>query len=105
MTMTWEQKFMALKALAEMSLEMRSPGDWFVPSGGVEVTSDNSATLTGKYGNGPTPQLAVEDHWKQLTELKPGEYLVLHAMLPTRSHHRWNGYMWESLPVQKRGNK
>ena len=67
--MNWEQKLEALNALAECSLKMRDPGNWYV-SQSVEVKV--GAMLVGRYGNGESPQEAVEDNWRQLTELNPG---------------------------------
>lgn len=89
--MTWEEKLSACQALAECSLRMRKPGDWYV-SHLVEVV--NGPMLQSRYGNGGTPQDAVEDHWTQLTELKAHECLVVNSMTDQRREVRWNGYMW-----------
>jgi hypothetical protein len=98
--MTTDEKFDAIKALARAVLEMRVPGDWYVSQQGVEITSDGAGILRGFWGGGATPQEAIEDHWRQMTEgLKPSEYLVTHAMsTPDRKHHRWNGYRWAEMP-------
>jgi len=97
--MDYQEKFAAINAVAEASLLMRKPGDWYV-SQPTEITSDSSAMLSGKYGNGETPEKAIDAHWDELTRtLKPDEYVVIHAGDPKRRRHlRWNGYMWEDLP-------
>jgi hypothetical protein len=94
--MNWEQKLEALQGLdCEISLRMRAPGNWYVDHRGIEVKKHGSAILRGEYGNGRTPEEAVEDHWRLLTGLGPEEYVVLHAMLPEKRRHVvWSGFMW-----------
>ena len=100
MLMTWEQKLQALQSLADCELHMRRPGDWFVNQ---RVQIGGNGLLTGSYGNGATPEKAVEDHWKVLTNLDLDQYLVISASsIRERQHVRWNGFMWEALPVQQR---
>ena len=96
-TMTWEQQFAAAGAIGdEIALRMRKPGDWYVDHRGVHVKE--GAMLVGSYGNGATPEEAVRDHWRALTELKPGSYLVVSAGREARRHaYRWNGYMWSTV--------
>jgi hypothetical protein len=89
--MTWEQKLAALKALADASLRMRAPGDWYV-SHSVNVT-DHPCMSRGFYGNGTTPEEAVNDHWRQLVdELGGGHYLKV--LGTPDKFYRWNGFMW-----------
>ena len=98
--MTWEEKFAALNALAECSLKMRKPGDWYV-SQSVETKDHNSAMLESNYGNGATPEAAVLSHWEQVAMLPPMHYVVLDAMDRKRRRHVvWNGYMWTDSPWQ-----
>jgi hypothetical protein len=95
MKMTWEKKFAALKSLAgdfNVSLRMRTPGDWYVDVRGIEVADHNF--LTSPTHSGKTPSDAVERCWKEHTELPTGSYLVKNAMLPERIAFKWNGYMW-----------
>lgn len=89
-----EQKFEAVQCLARASLMMREPGNWYV-SQSVEVK--NGSMLEGRYGNGKTPEEAIQDHWEQLTELDPGEYIVINAASDNRKAVRWNGYMWSEV--------
>lgn len=66
-------------------VKMRAPGDWYVNSN-MEHAHGQSM-LIGNYGNGFTPALAVEAHWKQYadgTPFKCGD-----------DWFRWNGFMWE----------
>lgn len=96
--MTWEEKLDAMIALAPGTTIQRRPGaNWYVAMRGCEITKDDSGILDGRYGNGATPQLAVEDAWKTYTELKPEEYIIRGAMSNNPRHFRWNGYMWEEL--------
>ena len=92
--MDWEQKLLALQALARVQLCMRSPGDWYV-STTTEIK--NGSILDGRYGNGKTPEAAVVDHWKVVTALDPHEYLVVNAHRKNRRAVTWNGFMWTDV--------
>lgn len=95
--MTYEQKMAALNALAECAVKMRKPGDWYVEQS-TEVTADGRSVLEGRYGDGTSPQDAIENHWKVLvTDLGPTEYIVIHSRdeQRRRRHLTWNGFMWE----------
>jgi hypothetical protein len=100
---TWEEKFAAIQALArEASLKMRKPGDWYVEAVGVEISE--GCLLVGSYGNGRTPQEAVEDHWIKWTQLTGKQtHLVKNAMRDDRQTYRWNGYMWAEVHEPKVG--
>ena len=88
----WEQKLQALNAIGDCKLIMRQPGNWYV-SQGVDVK--NIHVLEGRYGNGRTPQEAVEDHWNSLTNLAEHEYVVgREGCVGDRTAVRWNGFMW-----------
>lgn len=92
--LTWEQKFDAIKALEhDAHLRMRGPGDWFV--GGTHAEIKREGTLVGLYGNGTTPQEAVEDHWRKWTKLDT--VLIKDARSPERSAWKWNGWRWMGL--------
>lgn len=91
--MTWEQKLAALQALAECHLCMRKPGDWYV-SHRVDVGGEGF--LRGSYGNGKTPEEAVNDHWEIYTaQLKPGNVVVAYGNSDREKRVRWNGFMWQ----------
>lgn len=95
--MTWEQKLGAFQMLADTHLRMRKTGDWYV-SCGVEVKkSPGSCMLVGTYGEGTSPESAVEDHWRKLVDELPDKaYLVIIGA--NRRAVRWNGYMWADIP-------
>jgi hypothetical protein len=91
----WEEKFAACQALGgECALKMRKPGDWYFAQRGVDIKS--GPMLVGKFGQGATPQAAVEDHFRNLTELKSHEYVVINAY-GIRRAVRWNGFMWADV--------
>jgi hypothetical protein len=100
---TWEEKWLALKALSpDISLRMREIGDWYVSHPGVEMKpSKDSVILHGVAGGGPTPEAAVDDHWRLVALEPPPAFIVLNAMhREQRRHMRWNGYMWVDLPIE-----
>jgi hypothetical protein len=92
-TMDWQQKAAALDALAEISIKCRGVGDWYVSQ---KVDVKDGALLVGRYGNGATPQEAIEDHWRQLVdEIEPTpKYLIARTYSDERMPRRWNGFMW-----------
>jgi hypothetical protein len=95
--MTWEQKLAACKSLAECCLAIRKPGDWYV-HWQAHLTEHGSVLMSGQYGNGSSPQEAVEDHWRKVTGIKPNEYWLAYAHTESmRRAARWNGYMWEPV--------
>jgi hypothetical protein len=95
--MTWEQKFAAINAIAEASLKMRKPGDWYV-SQNVEVKETRgSSVIVSRFGNGTTPEDAVEDHFNSLTAEQPLAYVRVTKFGVIR-HVLWNGFMWVDDP-------
>lgn len=93
--MTWEQKFVALKALGDCALKMRAPGDWYLSLHGVEV---KRGPMLGSVGeSGPTPEAAVTATWDAVTTLPPGQYLVMGALRSTRRAVVWGGFMWQEV--------
>jgi hypothetical protein len=98
--MTWEQKYEAMSALVghfNISLKMRKAGDWYVMAKGREI--GGNGMLLSAYGNGKTPEKAIEDDWeKYTTELGAGRIIVINAAGKDRCEVRWNGYRWEGVP-------
>lgn len=95
--MTWQQMLMAIQALGETSLKMRKPGDWYVSA---HTSIANAGLLEGRYGNGSTPEEAVEDHWERITNLAPHEYVVT-SRGGERLNVKWTGFMWEHLTTEQ----
>lgn len=91
----WEEKLSALQALTDTCLRMRSPGDWYVMAHGRCIGGDGF--LRGSYGNGKTPQEAVEDDWRQMTTHPLSSYIVVGSGEKER-RVRWNGFMWVDVP-------
>lgn len=93
--MTWEQKLQALQALTDTSLRMRKPGDWYVCAVGRSVKE--GAFLKGEYGNGISPESAVEDDFKKVAELLPPEHYIVVDRNGKRLARKWNGFMWQEV--------
>ncbi len=75
---------------------MRKVDDWYI---GQQTEIGGDGMLIGKYGNGTTPEEAIENHWfKLVDDIEPAKYIVTCAMRDKRKHWRWNGYMWRELP-------
>lgn len=87
--MNWEQKLAALQALGDTSLRMREPGNWYV-NGAGEIAQDRM--LVGEYGNGATPEAAVNDHWQKFT----GTGQIVRLSGDRRV--TWRGFMWADVP-------
>lgn len=94
--MTTQDKYDALMALSpSFKIHMRKIGDYyFSPSASVEVATRNKGILRSTYGNGSTPEAAIDDCFRVLTEIGPDDFLVLEAYSPARREVRWNGFMW-----------
>ncbi len=98
--MDWQQKAAALDALAEIQIMMRGVGDWYVQQN-VQIRKRD--VLYGEYGNGDTPQAAIEDHWAKLVSELEGSphYLVARKGDGSRRPVRWNGFMWADVAEPK----
>lgn len=94
--MHWEQKLQALNALAECNVKMRKPGDWYVCHS-AELKTCGAGVLRGEYGNGASPEEAVNNHWSKLTELPDSDYIVIGAFTQNRKAFIWNGFMWQEV--------
>lgn len=89
--MNWEQKLETMMALGACELIMRKPGDWYVNQ---DVSLQDGRLLVSEYGNGTTPQEAVENHFDGLAlGSSPKKYLVIRDD-GGRRHVYWNGYRW-----------
>lgn len=100
--MTWEQKFIALKALSpEMHLTTTLDREWVCAGKGLEESSDHSPVLAGVTGFGKTPEQAVENMWLRVEQQPADSYFVLGAFRENRRHVKWNGFMWVEVPIRK----
>lgn len=96
--LTWEQKLSALQNLCEVHLCMRKPGDWYVSA---DMSIKDNSVLIGTYGNGTTPQEAVEDHWFiYTTEANPLKPIVA-GRGGERKYWVWSGFMWKEITLEK----
>lgn len=93
--MTWEQKLSALQAIAECYLRMRKPGDWYVSH---KVSIGGDGFLRTEYGNGKTPEEAVNNHWDTYAVNLPiDRCVVARVNSEDEKRVRWNGFMWEDF--------
>lgn len=92
--MNWQQKAAALNALAELDIKIREPGDWYCSQ---SVSIREEFVLVGTFGNGDSPEAAVDDHWKVLVEDIGARYLIANDGRYNRKAVRWNGYMWADV--------
>ncbi len=91
--MSWEELFMAIKDIApDASLQMRKPGDWYIDGSSVSVAGDGC--LVGEYGNGQTPETAVQEHWRKWTLLLPENR---HLKDHNEVCWRWTGFRWRDV--------
>lgn len=91
--MDWQQKLEALSCLCEPSLKMRKPDDWYF-SASLEIGGDGM--LASCYGNGGSPEEAVNDTWEQAVTHLPSDRYLVGRKYGEYTRHRWNGYMWEN---------
>lgn len=91
--MTWEQKLAALNSITATRVLMREPGNWYVEAY-ARMLPDGAHMFRGAYGEGKTPQEAVENDWDQISA-SPSVYISPNSEEERRV--RWNGYMWEEV--------
>lgn len=94
MIMDWQQKAEALSTLTELSVCCRKAGDWYVHQR-LDVGGDGF--LIGTYGNGTTPEEAIENHWSKLVEHLPSDRYLVVGYGEKRKHWCWVGFMWREL--------
>jgi hypothetical protein len=97
MVSNYYEKAIALEALAEISISIDCNGQWFVTQG-VEIK--DGYILRSACGRGITPEVAIENHWDELTELPKDQYIVKNGGNEKRIAVRWNGFMWQ--PVKEK---
>ncbi len=97
--LTIDQKADILQAIGKLTVHRRSASNWYATVDGIEVKQ--GSFLCGDYGNGKTPEAAIDDCFRVLTELKRGEYLVKNAYGESRRAMRWNGFMWQEVVEEK----
>ncbi len=91
--MNYEQMLLAVMAICpDACLRLRGIGSWYVSTPGVEIGGDG--LLSSSPTDGKNPDDAVRDLWKQLTDLKPNQFIVINAMTAKRRELVWNGFMW-----------
>ena len=96
---SWQRQFEALKCLGDACLRMREPGNWYVSQDSVNIARRNGVR-SGAFGNGETPEKAVQDHWRKYTaEDTVIEYRDLETS--TMRYVSWNGFMWASVSPPK----
>ncbi len=100
--MDWEQKFMALGALlggaTRMSVVMREPGNWYVSA---PMECARGGMLCGEYGNGKTPQEAVENHWEIYSKEPVVRVDTITDTGRVERRVKWAGYMWIDVKEPK----
>lgn len=93
MTMTWEEKLCALKALncGMVDLGLHRPGDWYCVVQGARLQGNGFYQSCNGFGS--TPEAATNAVWQKIVEwdddtryLKAGDRNV-----------KWNGFMWEAV--------
>lgn len=100
--LTFKQKAQALDALCEgeLSLHLDCHGNWYTGLGHVEI-KDGSCLQSTTGDHASTPQEALENTWKLVTNLPNKQYLVRNAYdKKKRRAFRWNGFMWAEVQEQ-----
>ena len=93
--LTWEEKLEIIQSIEGMFsfntfLAMRKPGNWYVQSR-THIYTENSPMIHGNYGNGKTPQEAVENHFKIYVEdIKDNQYVEYEG-----KKYRFEGHIWK----------
>jgi hypothetical protein len=94
--MTTQQKALAMLGLVGWTgfdLKLREDGTWYVS---INADIRDGGCLVGVNTAKPTPEAAIEDTWKQLTDIEPDQYIVAKPGGKRRAV-RWNGFMWSDV--------
>lgn len=97
--LTWEEKLEAIKALSrDVSLEMRSPGDWFLHTSGLGI-SDGTLIKMGVGLHGNSPADVVEHAWEELISIDGFDKAIRIERSPEYIpyFYIWNGFMWKDI--------
>lgn len=96
--LTVDQKFEILQQISDLSLKMRSPGSWYVDCPKRYIGGDGF--LRGAFGNGKTPQEAIENDFSQIVTYLPNDrYIVIDDSVGKRKNYKFNGYIWKEVKV------
>jgi hypothetical protein len=96
--LTTEQKLEAVQALVGpfgVELKMRAPGGWYVS---LRLDIGGDGFLSSAAYNGTTPFAAIDQMWREITNLPEGKYLVVRVADAGERRVRWNGFMWQDVP-------
>lgn len=92
---TWEEKLSVLQAISNVALRMRAIGDWYVDS---NMAIAGGGTVQGGYGNGATPQEAVEKHWDLYVTNLPKDRFI---DVGTKQYQRFSDFVWVPREAKK----
>ncbi len=96
--LTSDQKFEILQQISPLSLRMRSVGSWYVDCPRRYIGGDG--LMRGSFGNGKTPQEAIDDDFSQIVTYLPNDrYIMVEDNYGKRKNYRFNGYMWKEVTV------
>ena len=95
--MTPTEKFQAMTALVvdQPYVSAGLSGQFDCSLRGIEIK--DGSILGGVGGTGKSFDEAVEACWEELTDLKPGAYIVRNASGDKRRAFKWNGFMWDDV--------
>jgi len=104
--LTWRQKWEALEALGNVSLERNVHGEFYLSIEGVELKEHaGDGVLTGSTGeHSPHLEQAILNTWDRcVTNLPADGYLVVEKWIDghVRKHYKWQGFMWQELEVKE----
>jgi flavodoxin len=101
--MDWQDKAKAIDILSALSIRIHDRNDWSADIGDVTIKGDG--VLTSTMGRGNTPQKAIEDLWRQLTDLKANQCIVAvyrDVGELIRKHYRWETCIWKEIPRERK---
>lgn len=106
--LTWEQKLKALNNLTPTEVKFRAPGDWYCYcSGGMSIC--NGSICSSSYGNGATPEEAVNECFKLYSEITLDNFYktkekdkrkyikVYGSSGDSDRYYFWDDFMWKEV--------
>jgi hypothetical protein len=88
--MNWEEKFEIMKNMTHTEICMRKPSDWYISSW-MNIAG-------GSYGEGHTPEEAINNQWELMTTRS---FEISSWKHDGKEYLRWNGFLFVRISEEE----
>jgi len=95
--MSWKEKAVVINSSlgGELHLVLDLDNNWYASAYDVNIGGNGFLDSVG--GRGETVEKAVEEFWKNLTEIPEELFITVHSQANRRQQFRWNGSIFERI--------